>query len=219
MGGTAISKQALQRMPYYLQQLKLLQREGAEIATATMVAGMLRLGEVQVRKDFAAVCPRKGKPKTGFPLRELIENMELLLGYNSVKDAVLVGAGSLGRAFLSYDAFRDYGMNIAAAFDCDPKVTGRAVNGKEVLPMEALEGYCRAREVLIGIITCPASAAQEVCDRLVGSGILAIWNFAPAHLIVPENILVQDENMAASLALLSRHLNDKLESERRSARP
>ena len=207
----AISRQALQRMPYYLQQLKQLKQQGAEIATATTVAGALRLNEVQVRKDFAAVSTRKGKPKTGFPIDDLIGNMEEILGYRNVKDAILVGAGSLGTALLSYNSFRDYGVNIAAAFDVNPGMAGRRIAGKKVFPMEALEDFCRERQVHIGIITCPAAAAQEVCDRLVQAGILAVWNFAPTHLNVPENILVQNENMAASLAVLSRHLNDRME--------
>lgn len=214
MGDTgAISKQALQRMPYYLQQLKQLELQGAQIATATTVANALRLNEVQVRKDFAAVSTRKGKPKTGFPIGDLIENMERLLGYRDVKDAVLVGAGSLGKAFLSYSSFRDYGVNIAAAFDVDPGVTGRTIADKEVLALDGLEDFCRKRQVRIGIITCPAAAAQEACDRLVKAGILAVWNFAPTHLNVPENILVQNENMAASLAVLSRHLSERMEED------
>jgi redox-sensing transcriptional repressor len=63
----------------------------------------------------------------------------------------------------------------------------------------------------IGIITVPADRAQVVCDQLVAGGVLAIWNFAPVHLTVPDNILVQNENMAASLAILSKHLKDRLE--------
>ena len=127
------------------------------------------------------------------------------------KNAILVGAGSLGRALMSYGTFRDYGLNIAAAFDISP--AGGEINGRPVYPMEALEAVARSLEARIGIITCPAVAAQQVCDLLVRSGILAIWNFAPVHLNAPENILVQNENMAASLAELSTHLSEKLREE------
>ena len=208
-----ISRQALKRMPYYLQQLKQLQREGAESVAATTVAAQLGLNEVQVRKDFAAVCAAGGRPKAGFPVGELVTAIERLLGYDDVKAAILVGAGSLGRALLAYDTFRDYGIDIAAAFDIDPAVAGRVVSGKQVYPMSALERVCRTLAPRIGIITCPVAAAQQVCDRLVACGVLAVWNFAPAHLHVPDNILVQSENMAASLAVLSRHLQDRLEGE------
>ena len=66
----------------------------------------------------------------------------------------------------------------------------------------------------IGIITVPAEQAQSVCDLLISNGILAIWNFAPKHLNVPDHILVQNENMAASLALLCKHLNEQMKSEK-----
>ena len=78
--------------------------------------------------------------------------------------------------------------------------------------MNKLSGICRNMNIHIGIITVPASQAQAVCDSLVESGVLAIWNFAPMHLNTPEGILVQNENMAASLAVLSKHLSEQLES-------
>jgi redox-sensing transcriptional repressor len=72
---------------------------------------------------------------------------------------------------------------------------------------------CRKLNVKIGIITVPVDSAQQVCDMLVESGILAIWNFAPTHIKAPEEILVQNENMASSLALLSNHLREKMANE------
>ena len=83
-----------------------------------------------------------------------------------------------------------------------------------VFPMARLPAICRRMQVHIGIITVPAPCAQEVCDRLVECGVLAILNFAPVHLRVPPEVLVQNENMAASLALLSQHLADKIQPKR-----
>ena len=54
------------------------------------------------------------------------------------------------------------------------------------------------------------SAAQEISDLLVENGVLAIWNFAPVSLSVKPGIIVQNENMATSLAVLSNRLNDAL---------
>lgn len=208
----SISRQALQRMPYYLQALRSARDSGAEIISAPTVAAQLGLNEVQVRKDFASVSNIAGKPKTGFQTRELIAAIESCLGYDNTNEAVLVGAGSLGRALLSYRGFEAYGLSIVAAFDVDPNLSGGEISGKQVLPMAKLPGVCRSMNIHIGIITVPASQAQGVCDALVGSGVLAIWNFAPVHLNTPEGILVQNENMAASLAVLSKHLSERLES-------
>lgn len=208
----SISRQALQRMPYYLQALRAARDAGAEIISAPTVAAQLGLNEVQVRKDFASVSDTAGKPKTGFQTSELIAAIERTLGYDNTNDAVLVGAGSLGRALLSYRGFEAYGLSIVAAFDVDPNLTGGEISGKQVLPMSKLATVCHNMNINIGIITVPASQAQGVCDALVASGILAIWNFAPMHLNTPEGILVQNENMAASLAVLSKHLSERLGS-------
>ena len=122
---------------------------------------------------------------------------------------VIVGAGKLGQALLAYRGFPQYGLNILAGFDDDPALSGKEIAGKKILPMEKLPDLCHRVGVHIGIITVPGEHAQRVCDQLIESGIQAVWNFANAHLQVPEGILVQNENMAVSLALLSNHLKER----------
>lgn len=203
----AISRQALSRMPYYLEQLHKLREAGTASVTASDIARLLQLNEVQVRKDLAAVCSTSGRPRTGFSVAQLITDIEEYLGRNNSHDAVLVGAGHLGQALLSYSNFAAYGMNIIVAFDLDPALAGQTVNGKMILPLEKLASTVRRLGARIGVITVPAPAAQEVCDMLVKAGAQAIWNFAPTTLTVPEGVFLQNENMAASLALLAKHLD------------
>ncbi|NLM12045.1 MAG: redox-sensing transcriptional repressor Rex [Clostridiaceae bacterium] len=206
----SISKQALKRLPYYLNYLKKLRDSGANKVSSTMIAKEMHLSDVQVRKDLAAVSKTGGRPRTGFDIEELIMCIENYLGYNNINDAVLVGAGHLGRALLSYSGFESYGLRIVAAFDNNKDVVNTNICGKLVFPMEKLNDICRRLKVHIGIITVPADAAQNVCDQLIDSGIIAIWNFAPVHLSVNEEIIVHNENIAASLALLSNQLAVKL---------
>lgn len=207
----SVSKQTLQRLPDYLNCLKTLHLNGKETVSAKTVAETLGLGEIQVRKDLASVSTG-GKPKIGYVTRDLIKDLEYYLGCNDTNDAVLVGAGKLGRALLSYDGFKDYGLNIVAAFDSHGDAPAGDDGVNKTLPIEKLSDLCRRMRIRVGIITVPAGSAQEVCDTLVSSGVLAIWNFAPIHLKVPDNIIVKNENLAASLAVLSRQLADKLSS-------
>lgn len=207
-GPVEVSVQALHRMPYYLQLLKDYKAQDETVISAKAIATELRLNDVQVRKDLAAVSSIKGKPNTGFEIQDLIDNMEDYLGYNNVMDAVLVGVGSLGKALISYKGFANYGLNIVAAFDNDPEIIDEVVGDTRVRPLSEMEELCKRLRTHIGIITVPAEAAQSVCDDLLASGILAIWNFAPVHLNAPENVLIQNENMAASLAMLSRKLKE-----------
>lgn len=200
-----LSKAVLKRLPSYLAYLKSLPEDSAPYISATSIANALNMGEVQVRKDLAVVS-KAGKPKIGYPRADLVENISRYLCYDNTTDAILVGAGKLGQALLDYSGFAAYGLNILAAFDVAPA----SGSSKPILPMEELDRYCRENNVHMGIITVPAQYAQEVCDRMIQCGIKAIWNFAPVHLDVPRSTLVQNENMATSLAVLSMHLQAQM---------
>lgn len=203
-----ISKSVLKRLPGYLNYLKNIPDDASPYISATALANALGMGEVQVRKDLAMVS-NGGRPKIGYLRESLIEDISQFLGYDNTTDAILIGAGKLGQALLGYSGFDAYGLNILAAFDVNP-VEGKTQEGKRIYPMEQLESFCRTNNILMGIIAVPGKCAQEVCDSLIRCGIKAVWNFAPVHLDVPGNILVQNENMATSLALLSMHLQAQI---------
>ncbi len=205
-----ISKASLLRLPSYLRYLYYKDAEGEISVSAAEAAKHLGLSDVQVRKDFAEVCSVSGRPRMGFEIKRLIRDMESFLGFDNVTEAVLVGAGQLGKTLLGYSGFSGYGLNIVAAFDIDPKACCTAVCGKKILPMEKLEGTVKRAHIHIGIITVPAAEAQSVCNRLLSAGVLAIWNFAPVQLAAPPDIPVKNEDMAASLALLSKQLKEAL---------
>lgn len=205
---TVLSLQAFQRMPYYLQYLKELYREGVRTISSPAVSAHFGFTEIQVRKDFAAVCSSRGVPRHGFDTKQLIDDIETLLGYQDTKAAVLVGTGILGNTLLQYRELADYGMQIVASFDVNRELIGRTLHGKPVLHASKIGDYCRRMKIQTGIIAVPKEQAQTVCDQLISGGILAIWNFAPVYLSVPDDILVKNENPAVSLALLSRHLQE-----------
>lgn len=205
-----ISKQSLLRLPYYLTYLKNAQAAGAVNISAPKMAADLKVNEVQVRKDLASVSSCGGKPRTGYELNRLISDMESFLGYDNVDEAVIVGVGSLGKALYYYKGFSDYGLNIVAGFDnknCDDDPSN---SEKPVFHSSKLKDLCKRMQIKIGIITVPEICAQSVCNELVESGVLAILNFAPVHLTAPPGIIIQDVNLASSLAVLSSHLRNAI---------
>lgn len=207
-----ISKSVLKRLPGYLSYLKSLPEDSSPYISATSLANALNMGEVLVRKDLAMVSDG-GRPKVGYLKESLIEDISRFLGYDNTTDAILVGAGKLGQALLGYDGFEAYGLNILAAFDAAP-VAEQTAEGKPIYPVEKMESFCRDHKVIMGIITVPGSFAQSVCNKMIACGIKGIWNFAPTHLDVPANILVQNENMATSLAVLSVHLQAQIKDKK-----
>ena len=204
MDKCTISKATLGRLPSYLEFLRNLPPDKVPYISATAIAKHLGLGEVQVRKDLAAVSGA-GKPKLGYGTTELVEKLEDFLGCNQLTPAVLVGAGKLGRALLQYDEFEKYGVKISAAFDSNERVISLG-SKTEILPMNQFEYFCKTKNIKLGIITVGEGSAQAVCDQMVKSGITAIWNFAPCKLKVPIGVLLQNENLALSLA----HINNQL---------
>ena len=204
MSSSSVTKATLGRVPHYLRFLKELPDDGFEYISATHIARELELGEVQVRKDLNAISGA-GKPKLGYVTEELIQKLEDCLGCNKMTSAVLVGAGKLGKALLDYSGFEKFGVKIIAAFDNNETVL--SLSGKvEILPIGQFEQFCKEHNVKLGIITVGEGSAQTVCEQMVSSGIEAIWNFAPCKLKVPKGTLVQNENLALSLA----HLNNQL---------
>lgn len=200
-----ISKATLGRIPMYLDLLRDLPEERYEHISATIIARKLSLGEVQVRKDLASISGA-GKPKLGYLTSELIENLENSLGCNNYALAVLVGAGKLGKALLDYDEFEKFGIKIAAAFDSNDKEI--SITGKiKVKPINEFEDFCKSRNIQLGIITVGAGSAQAVCDKMVECGITGILNFAPCSPHVPDGVVIQNENLALSLAHLKNQIN------------
>lgn len=207
-----ITVQTIKRLPYYLNYLKSLPKDSFVNISATTVATALGLNDVQVRKDLASVSDG-GKPKIGYNKEVLIQDIEEFLGYNDADSAIIVGMGNLGHALMSYSGFAEYGLDIVAGFDNNKDIIGTSIGRKKVRSVEEMQDFCKKKKIHIGIIAVPAKYAQGVCDALVQSGVMAIWNFAPAHLVVSEDVLVQNENMASSLAVLSKHLTAKLNNE------
>ena len=201
-----ISRSVLKRLPVYLAYLKNMPEDAPAHISATALAGALGMGEVQVRKDLALVSDG-GRPKIGYLRTALVEDIEQFLGYDNTTDAIIVGAGKLGCALLGYEGFAEYGLNIVAAFDRSPHDDD---SGKPVLHVEKMPAFCKRNKILMGIITVPASCAQEMADLMIECGIKAIWNFAPVHLEAPGNILIQNQNMATNLAVLSMHLQAQM---------
>lgn len=201
----------LRRLPIYHHYISNLSNMGTEFVSSGEIAEHLNIDPIQVRKDLA-VTGAAGKPKLGFAVSELLEKIETFLGWRHFNEAVLVGCGSLGSAIIGYDGFKEYGFEIAAAFDVNEKILGKKIHNKPVLHINKLPDLCQRLHISIGLITVPAHAAQQTADMMIAGGIKAIWNFAPAAINVPKDIILQQENLLGSLAILIKQLQSQYPS-------
>jgi redox-sensing transcriptional repressor len=199
----------VRRLPTYLRLLKELQDEKQHYVSSTYIAERFQLESIQVRKDLAAM-GIVGQPRLGFAVAELVSAIMQFLGWNNASDAFLIGAGNLGAALAGYSGFADYGLHIVAAFDVDTSKIGTRIHDTKIFPLQKLPDLAQRLHVHIGILTLPAVAAQTTTDMLVQAGITAIWNFTPVKLIVPGGVIVEKVDLAASLAVLSRSVKERL---------
>ena len=204
-----VSTKQLERFPIYLNHLLALKKEGKINTSAPQIAAVLGFSEEQVRKDLQVVTKSSGKPKAGRVIDELIHDINEFLGYGDTTGAVVVGCGHLGEAFMKYEGFLEYGLEILAGFDVASKKIGKIINGKKIYSMNNLEKIIMQLNVQIAIITVPSDEAQAVVDRLVNCGIKGIWNFANVHISAPDDVVIETVNLASSLAVLSHKLTDK----------
>ncbi len=199
---TALPLPTIRRYPIYLRCIKEMIAAGELHISSAVVAERLGFDPVLTRKDLARTGV-PGKPRRGYPALALQDAINHALGWDSTTDAVLVGVGSLGNALLGYAGFEEQNLSIVAAFDAKVGIIGLTFHGVKVRPMEDLPRLVRRLAIRLGILTVPNAAAQTCADQLVAAGIRGIWNFTSVQLDVPAGVVVQNVDLAQSLAVLS----------------
>jgi redox-sensing transcriptional repressor len=205
-----IPEPTLRRLPIYYQYLKKLQTEKkSDYVSSNEIGTELNVLPIQVRKDLE-ITRAVGRPKLGYEVGELVTAIEGFLGWNNTTDGYLVGVGHLGAALLGYQGFKDYGLNLIAAFDSDEAKVGTEIHDTRILHVNKLPNMIRRMGIKIGVLTVPGHAAQELTDIMVKAGICAIWNFSPVKISAPPRVIIQHENLASSLVVLSKKLAQML---------
>ena len=190
------------RLPVYLRiLLDLVHREEATVSSDRL-AGLAGVNAAKVRKDLSHL-GTYGTRGVGYDVGYLLFKIRQALGLEDASSLVVVGAGNLGRALVNYGGFADRGFPVAAILDNSPEKVGSQVGELIVRQIDDLAAIVNRLHPVIGVIATPASAAQEVADRMVSAGITAILNFAPGLVSVPATTVVRQVDLAREIQVLS----------------
>ena len=210
---TSIRKEAdkvpeptLRRLPWYLSNIKLMKEKGEQYVSSTQISKEINIDASQIAKDLSYV-NISGRTRVGDNLDALIVVLESFLGFTNMHKAFLFGVGSLGAALLRDSGLHHFGLEIVAAFDVNPELVGKDLNGIPIFHSDDFEAKMKEYDVNIGVLTVPINIAQEITDKMVDGGIKAVWNFTPFRIRVPENIVVQNTSLYAHLAVMFNRLN------------
>jgi redox-sensing transcriptional repressor len=203
---SAISDLTVARLSVYLRCMDRLLELGTETISSQALADRFNLNSAQIRKDLAYF-GEFGVRGVGYNVRELRQYVVEILGLDRERRLVIVGAGNLGTALCHYSGFSGGNFLVVGILDADPSRIGDPTPaGLLVEDSERMSEIVAQRQIEIGVITTPASAAQTICDQMVDAGLKAILNFAPIRVRSPEGVLVKTVDLGVHLEELSFHL-------------
>jgi len=201
-----VPEPTLRRLPWYLSNIKLMKEKGEQYVSSTQISKEINIDASQIAKDLSYV-NISGRTRVGYNIDALIEVLESFLGFTNMHKAFLFGVGSLGAALLRDSGLHHFGLEIVAAFDVNPELVGKDLNGIPIFHSDDFEAKMKEYDVNIGVLTVPINVAQEITNKMVDGGIKAVWNFTPFRIRVPENIVVQNTSLYAHLAVMFNRLN------------
>ena len=201
----AIPEATVARLAVYLRALGDLATTGSETVASEDLAAVAGVNSAKLRKDLSFI-GAGGTRGVGYVVTRLVEAIERVLGLTQRHAVALVGVGNLGHALAGYSGFAGRGFPLCALFDVDPDLVGIHINGILVEHIGRIAEVCLRDGVTIGVIATPGTAAQAVCDQLVGAGVRSILNFAPVVLQVPEEVEVRKVDLAVEMQILSFHV-------------
>jgi len=207
--GSGIKRQArkipeatVARLPLYLRSLLEAAGDGTPTISSERLAELSGVNAAKVRKDLSYL-GSYGTRGVGYDVEYLLFQMSRELGLTKDWHVVIAGVGNLGHALANYAGFGDRGFPVAALVDADPRVVGTVINGITVRHINELGQIAAEHQIAIGIIATPASAAQEVADRMIEAGMSSILNFAPTIVSVPPDVSLRKVDLAVELQILS----------------
>ena len=201
-----VPEPTLRRLPWYLSNIKLMKEKGEQYVSSTQISKEINIDASQIAKDLSYV-NISGRTRVGYNIDALIEVLESFLGFTNMHKAFLFGVGSLGAALLRDSGLHHFGLEIVAAFDVNPELVGKDLNGIPIFHSDDFEAKMKEYDVNIGVLTVPINIAQEITNKMVDGGIKAVWNFTPFRIRVPEDIVVQNTSLYAHLAVMFNRLN------------
>lgn len=204
------------QLPVYLRALTGLAESGVTTVASETLARAAGVTPAKLRKDLSHLGSH-GVRGVGYDVAHLRREIENALGLTRDWPVVIVGMGNLGLALAKYGGFDSRGFRVRAVLDIDPAVVGTRVGALVVRPVAELAQAVLAGDPAIGVITTPASAAQAVCDRMVGAGVTSVLNFAPLLLQVPAGVDVRKVDLGVELQILAFHEQRKSRADARAA--
>jgi len=200
-----IPEATVMRLSIYSRYLHQLLEDGVNTVASGDIASGVGVSSAQVRKDLAYF-GEFGTRGVGYKVEELYGHLMKILGLDQNWNVIIIGAGKLGSALALYKGFEDRGFKVTSILDVDKNRIMNQIGDVTVESLDLLEKRVREQGIKFGVVTVPATVAQDVTDQLVAAGVKAILNFSPRVIKVPNDVILRNVDLSVNLEVLSFNL-------------
>ena len=205
-----VSSAVIKRLPRYFRYLRILIREGKSRISSAELSKRMNITASQIRQDLNCF-GGFGQQGYGYNVNYLYARICELLGVSAGFQAVIIGAGNLGRALAKNEMFEKRGVDVVAIFDNNENLVGQNVNEIPILHIDEFERYTATHTVDMAVLTLPKEHALEMAQRVAETDVVGIWNFTGQELdcldsdIVVENVHLGDSLMTLNYRIMSKN--------------
>ena len=197
----------IRRLPRYYRFLGELENNDYIRISSRELAEKMGLTASQIRQDFNCF-GEFGQQGYGYNVSELRTEIGKILGLDSLKPMILLGAGNLGSAIAAHLDFKTRGFELIGIFDANKSLVGKEIGELRVTDIEELEDFCKERSPEAAILCIPKDAAVTEAEILISYGIKAFWNFTHYDLkMAYKDVIVENVHLGDSLTTLSYCIN------------
>ncbi len=203
-----ISMPVIRRLPRYHRFLSELESQGVERISSNQLASIMRSTASQIRQDLNCF-GGFGQQGYGYPVSQLKEEIGKILGLDKSFNAILLGAGNLGRAVATHMNFSKQGFNLTAVFDKNESIVGTMLRGITIMSDDDIDSYCKNNRIDAAFLCLPRNSVKPLIDKLYSLGIKNFWNFSHYDIKNDYNdVIVENVHMSDSLMTLCYRINE-----------
>lgn len=200
MNKNKVSMAVIRRLPRYYRYLGELLKNDITKVSSKDLSEKMGFTASQIRQDFNCF-GGFGQQGYGYNVEVLYSEIGMILGLNKTKNAILIGAGNLGKALSNHIDFHKRGFRLVGIFDVSEQVVGKTFGGVPVRHLDELKDFLQEHEVEMAVMTTPMSVTVGLVDELISLGIKGFWNFSNLD-IQREGVVFENVHLADSLMTL-----------------
>ncbi|MBR5202737.1 MAG: redox-sensing transcriptional repressor Rex [Clostridia bacterium] len=203
-----VSISVIKRLPRYYRFLGELKENGVVRISSKDLSEKMGFTASQIRQDLNCF-GGFGQQGYGYNIESLYNEIGNILGVNTNRKAIIIGAGNLGKAVALHMSFEQRGFNIIGIFDRNKALSGQMLRGLPIRHTDGLYNFCKDNYPTVAVLCIPSTAAKELAPQLIELGVKGFWNFSHYDISADyPNVAVENVHLSDSLMTLSYHVSN-----------